>query len=116
MCAFERKESPLFVKTRDFIVLLLQHTAKFPKKYRHSLTERLECSALQFQRSLGRAMIMKESNALAEADFELWQMKQLFRIAQELHLISHRILGYVFERLAEIGRLLGAWRKKANGT
>ena len=115
MCAFDRRESPLFVKTRDFIVWLLQHSAKFPKQYRHSLTERLECSALQFQRCIGRAIIVREAGALAEADFELWQVKQLLYVAQELHLISGRILGFAFERLGEIGKLLGAWRKKADG-
>lgn len=111
-----RRESPLFVKTRDFVVWLFQHTAKFPKQYRHTLTERLESSALEFQRSLGRASILKASEALADADLELWSMRELLRIAHDMRIFSARLMEYALTALAELGRLLGAWRKRAGGT
>jgi hypothetical protein len=63
MSAFERKQSPLFIKTHDFVVWLFQHTSKFPRQYRHTLTERLEGAALEFQRCLGRHVIVKEPAA-----------------------------------------------------
>jgi hypothetical protein len=116
MSGFERKESPLFMKTRDFIVWLFGQTAGFPRRYRHTLTERLENSALAFQRRLGRATILKEHAALAEADFELWQMRQLLRIAHELNVLPARLLEHAFNALAELGRLLGGWRAKATET
>lgn len=116
MSAFERRESPLFVKTQDFIVWLFQQSAKFPRHYRHSLTERLENSALSFQRCLGRRLILKEPQALAEADLELWQMRQLLRIAHELNILSARLLEHAFQSVAELGRLLGAWRAKGTET
>lgn len=117
MCVSEpRRESPLFVKTRDFIVWLFQHTAKFPKQMRHTLTERLENSVLDFQRELGRALILKDGTALANADFELWQVRHLLRIANDLHVFPARLLEYAFGAVDELGRLLGAWRKRATGT
>ncbi|MEI6395536.1 MAG: four helix bundle protein [Verrucomicrobiota bacterium] len=116
MSASERKESPLFVKTRDFQVWLFQHTSKFPRQYRHTLTERLERSALEFQRGLGRAVVLKEPYALAEADFELWQMRQLLRLAHELSILPASTLQFACEATAELGRLLGAWRAKGTGT
>ncbi len=116
MSSFERRESPLFVKTRDFIVWLFAHTSKFPKQYRHTLTERLECSALDFQNSLGRASILKDGSALANADLQLWSMRELLRIAHDLKILSARLLEYAFTALSELGRLLGAWRKRADGT
>jgi hypothetical protein len=79
----ERTESPLFAKTHDFLVWLFQHTAKFPRPYRHTLTERREASALNLERCLGRSLIQKDTGALAEADWELWQMRQLLRLAGE---------------------------------
>jgi hypothetical protein len=116
MSAAERKESPLFVKTRDFQVWLFQHTSKFPRQYRHTLTERLEISVLEFQRWLGRAAVFKVPQALAEADFELWQMRQLLRLANELNVLPSSSLQFAFEATAELGRLLGAWRAKGIGT
>ena len=116
MSASARRESPLFVKTRDFTVWLFRHTAKFPRQYRHTLTERLENHALSFAECLGRALIMKDTDALASADLELWKMRQLLRIAHQLNILSARLLGVASESLAELGRLLGAWQKKATGT
>jgi hypothetical protein len=112
----ERAESPLFAKTHDFLVWLFQHTAKFPRQYRHTLTERLETSALHFERCLGRALIQKDTCALAEADLELWQMRRLLRLAHDLHVLPARLLEYAVSALAELGRLLGGWRAKATGT
>lgn len=116
MSASNRRESPLFVKTRDFTVWLFQHTAKFPRQYRHTLTERLENAALEFQRHLGRASILKTGDALAQADLELWQMRELLRIAHDLRIFPARLLEFAFTALTELGRLLGAWRKKVSGT
>lgn len=116
MSSSDRRESPLFVKTRDFIVWLFRHTAKFPKQYRHTLTERLESSALEFQRRLGCAVIAKDSSALIQADLELWSMRELLRIAHDLEVFPVRLLEYALTALAELGRLLGAWRKRAGGT
>lgn len=115
MSASERKESPLFVKTRGFQVWLFQHTSKFPRQYRHTLTERLESSLLDFQRCLGRAAILKDRAALAEADFELWQVRQLLRLAHDLNVLPASLLQYAFEAVTELGRLLGAWRAKGTG-
>ena len=116
MSAFDRKESPLFVKTSDFIVWLFQHSAKFPRQYRHTLTERLESSALSFQRCLGECLIQKRPQALSDADLELWQMRQLLRTAHDLNILPVRLLEHAFNSLVELGRLLGAWRAKAAGT
>jgi hypothetical protein len=116
MSAFDRKESPLFVKTADFVVWLFQHSAKFPRQYRHTLTERLENSALTFQRRLGECLIQKRPQALSDADLELWQMFQLLRVANDLNIFPARLLEHAFHSLAELGRLLGAWRAKAAGT
>ncbi len=113
MSLSDRRESPLFVKTRDFIVWIFQHTAKFPRQYRHTLTERLECGMLEFQRCLGEAAVLRDMHALDRADMELWQTRQLLRVANDMGIFPARLMQYSTEALAEIGRLLGAWRRKA---
>ena len=116
MYVSDRRESPLFVKTEGFIVWLFQHTAKFPRQYRHTLTERLERSALDFQRCLAECLILRRVEALERADLELWQIRRLLRIANALNILPARLLEHTSEVTAELGRLLGAWRRKGTGT
>jgi len=40
-------DTPLFVKTHDFIVWLIRHTQRFAKNLRHSYTNRLESAAFE---------------------------------------------------------------------
>ena len=112
MSAFERKQSPLFAKTEDFLVWLFEHTAKFPRQYRHTLTERLEGSGLEFQRCLGCALVTGEKSWLDRADMELWQLRQLIRLAHALHIFPSRLVEFAWTTLDELGRLLGGWKKK----
>ena len=107
-------ESPLFVKTHDFLVWLFQATAKFPKNLRQSLTLDLEKSALAFRRWIGRARRAKGSlrkEAWDEADAELDMVRELLSLVNELHVLDHRRYAYAVESVAEIGRLLGGWKK-----
>ena len=50
-------QTPVFVKTYDFLLWLLPHTAKFPKTMRHTVTNRLESAALDLQGALSRAVL-----------------------------------------------------------
>jgi galactokinase len=113
MSPSERKESPLFVKTRDFMVWLFGHTSRFPRQYRHTLTERTERAMIEFQRCLGAAALLKQRDALDRAELELWQARQLLRMAHDVGVFPARQLEFATAALAEIGKLLGAWKRKA---
>ena len=45
-------DTPLFVKTHDFLVWLLRHTQRFPRNLRHSYTVKLETMGFDFQEAL----------------------------------------------------------------
>lgn len=45
-------DTPLFVKTHDFLLWLIRHTQRFPKNLRHSYTHKLEQTALDFQEAI----------------------------------------------------------------
>jgi len=44
--------TPLFVKTHDFTVRLVNHTQRFPKSLRHSYTLKLETAAFEFEEAI----------------------------------------------------------------
>jgi hypothetical protein len=89
-------------------------TVDFPKSRRHTLTNRLEQALLDFQRTLAIANRMRGATrirALDEADGLLDATRFLVRFAMDLNYLSGRQYEFASGKLAEIGRLLGAWRK-----
>lgn len=107
-------QTPIFVRTYDFILWLFGRTADFPKTRRHTLTNRLEQALLDFQRALAIANRMRGAariRELDEADGLLDAARFLVRFAMDLNYLSARQYEFAAEKLAEIGRLLGAWRK-----
>jgi hypothetical protein len=107
-------QTPLFVKTHDFLLWLLQHTQRFPKNLRHSFTLKLEQTGLDFQESLLMANAVRgptRGEFLGRADGQLLCLRALFTMAGDLSLLGARQIQYASERLEELGRLLGAWRQ-----
>ncbi len=49
---------------------------------------------------------------LMRADTHLTALRTYVRLAKDLELLSFRQYEYVAKRLAEVGRLLGGWRKQ----
>ncbi len=112
-------DTPLFVKTHDFAVWLIRHTQRFPKNLRHSYTHRLEETLLSFQEALlmgnaerGEARL----RYLVRADGKLVCLRALLRLAVALQLLGGLQIKYAAERIDELGRLLGAWRKGTGRT
>ena len=80
--------TPLFVKTHDFLVWLLRHTQRFPKNLRHSYMLRLETVAFEFQKALlmGNAVRGAErSRWLGRADGKLVCLRALLRFACDVY-------------------------------
>ncbi|MCZ6572102.1 MAG: four helix bundle protein [Planctomycetota bacterium] len=93
---------------------LFERTTGFPKSRRHTLTNRLESALLDFQRAIALANRRRgpaRVRSLDEADGLLDGSRFLVRFATDLGYLSGRQYEFAAEKLAEIGRLLGAWRK-----
>ena len=58
-------DTPLFVKTHDFLLWLLQRTQRFPKHLRHSYTLKVETMALDFQEAILMANTVRGSEQTA---------------------------------------------------
>jgi hypothetical protein len=108
-----RRESPIFVKTYDWLRWLLPLTMEFPKSQRFVMAQRLQQKSLTFYDHLvaaGRSVDV-DSN-LRQADVLLEQIRLNLRLCRDLKLVGLRQYEYAARLLNEIGRLLGGWLAK----
>jgi hypothetical protein len=106
--------TPLFVKTHDFNVWLIQRTQRFPKNLRHSYTNRIEQLAFEFEELLlmaNGAAGAKRLEFLECADAKLVVMRCFLRYSLDFQILSSQQVVYASNCLDELGRLLGAWVK-----
>ena len=75
-----KKQSPIFSKTYDFILWLLNHTENFPKSERFRMAKRLEDTAFQFYELLITATrSSRKRQVLYKADLELDKLRLFMR-------------------------------------
>lgn len=109
-----RPQSPIFVKSYDFLLWLIPATLKFPKSQRFLLAERLGKMALDFYDLILEAVLEPENQAdrLAAADRQLVKLRLYVRLSYDLKCLSQGQFENAARRLDELGRLLGGWQKK----
>jgi len=111
------KESPIFLKSFETLVWLLDRTRKFPKHQRFVMAKRIEEAALSFHDSLVWATkAAARSDALGQADFHLERLKVYNRLSMKLQLLSFGQYEYLGRELDELGRLLGGWQRALKGS
>lgn len=105
-------QSPIFAKTSNFLLWMMNHTENFPKSERFRLGKRIEDSAFDFYEELIRAVKMSEKRRiLLQADLELDKLRLYLRLAHQRTLTNHSQYLFAAESLTEIGKLLGGWLK-----
>lgn len=110
------KQSPIFTRTYDFLLWLLPCTTKFPREQRFILAKAVQETALRFYETLIEAALGKDkAQTLARADLDLTKLRFYLRLCRDLGLITPRQYHHVAEMVAEIGRLMGGWRKSVSG-
>lgn len=112
-------ESPIFSRTYDLLLWLLPQAIKFPRAYRFTLAERVQRHAMDFQDTLIVAGLRRGPERVArlyEADARLAQLRQAIRLCKDLDLLTLSQYEHAAALLAEIGRLLGGWRKTLGET
>jgi hypothetical protein len=109
----ERKQAPIFTRTSDFLIWLLDHTEKFPKSERFRMGKKLEDCAFEFYELLIMATrsTKKKRQLLIEADVELEKLRLYVRMSQQRKLTSLPQYQFAANALIEIGKLLGGWLK-----
>jgi hypothetical protein len=111
-------ESPVFTKTHDLLAWLLTTTRKFPREQRFVLAARLQNSAFELQAALTAAGQDHSRTAahLLEADIALALLRKHLLLCEEMKLITSDQYRHASNLTGEVGRLLGAWRKRAGAT
>ena len=112
------QQSPIFTRTYDLLLWLVPRTTKFPREQRFVLGKAVQETALRFQEALIEAALAGDrgrQRALASADVDLTKLRFYLRLCQDLEIINLRQYRHVAEMVAEVGRLLGGWRKKTSG-
>jgi hypothetical protein len=109
------KESPIFVRTYDLLLWLIPQTLKFPREHRFTMARRVQDVALDFQERIIEAALSDEQHQddyLACSDVDLTKLRFYLRLCKDLQLLSLSQYEHVSRMVAEIGKLLGGWRKK----
>ena len=109
------KESPIFTRTHDLLRWLLPATRKFPREYRFTLAQRLNDRAFALQDALIAAS-MDETHQEAHwlrADITLNGLRKTLLLCLDLELLSPGQYRHASQMTAEVGRLLGGWKKSA---
>ncbi len=105
---------PIFTRTFDLLDWLLPVTNSFPRTYRHSFTQRLLDAAFDLNERLQEANLrygQARIERLALADEALDKLRVYLRLAARLNWLKPGQYQHVAAMVAEIGRLLGGWRK-----
>ncbi|MCL4299465.1 MAG: diversity-generating retroelement protein Avd [Anaerolineae bacterium] len=108
------QEMPIFTRTFDFLTWLLPATNHFPRVHRHSFTQRLLDAAFDLRERLEEANLRQgpaRLERLGQADEALAKVRLYLRLAARWGWLSDGQYEHVVQMVAEIGRLLGGWRK-----
>lgn len=108
------EEMVIFTRTYDFISWLLPLTEHFPRSQRFVVTQRLQHAALNFQEMLIEANAERgahRSEKLKSADAELRKIRLYLRLSRKWDWIKEGQYRHASLLAAEIGKLLGGWKK-----
>ena len=105
-------EPPVIAKLYDLILWYAPVLSRFKRDARYSLGERLMGALLDAHLALADAAYGRQRGvSLAEAARQIDRARLLSRLSHDLALIDHRRYEYASERLVEVGRMIGGWRK-----
>ena len=109
------KQSPIFVRTYDFLRWLIPVTVKFPRQQRFVLAGNLQRIALRLQEQLVAASYADAPlPILRQADVTLATLRLDLRLCRDLELLKFKQYAHAARMVNEIGRLLGGWIKSVS--
>lgn len=107
-------EIPIFRKTYELYKEFYGRRKQFPKADRYVLGQQCEGALVDILRMLFQAgSVSKQDKAahLDRASIELNMLRIYFRMAKDIKAVDVKTYVALEERVDEIGRMLGGWRK-----
>ncbi len=105
---------PIFTRTFDLLSWLLPLSNHFPRAQRFMLTQRLLDAAFDLREHLEAANAVNgraRQELLNQADLDLNRLRTYLRLAAGWNWLTGGQYAHAAGMLAEIGRLLGGWKK-----
>jgi len=97
----------------QFVLWLVPAVARFPKRPKFTLGDRIENTALDVFEALIDATYTKERTLhLRRANLGIEKLRFLLRLAADLRLLDRRRYEHAARSLDETGRLIGGWMKR----
>lgn len=108
------QESPIFARTHDLLLWLLQATGKFRRDQRFVLARRVQEKGFLLQDAIIAASVdtAHTRDHLRRADVALNGLRKTLLLCLEMDLLSPGQHRHVTGMTAEVGNLLGGWQKK----
>ena len=109
----------ILARVFDLLSWLLPKGERFPRAYRHTVTQRMLDAALDVQEGLFEAQARRGQSrqaALEAVDVALNRLRLYLRLAHQWQWLSNGQYEHVSRMVAEIGRLLGGWLRQVQRT
>jgi hypothetical protein len=103
-------------RARELLAWLVPHTASWPRVHRHGVTEHVVFLTLGAHDALIAARHgtpAQRGESLRQADIRLDQLRQHLQLAWQWRWMSDGQYQHVCRLTAELGRLIGGWRRSA---
>jgi hypothetical protein len=110
------EEMVLLTRLFDLLDWLLPKAERFPRVYRHTVTQRLMDAALDCQEAVFAAQSTRgprRQAALQDADAALNGLRLYLRLVHRWRWLSDGQYAHVSAQVAEVGKLLGGWIKQS---
>jgi hypothetical protein len=105
----------LLTRLFDLLAWLVPKSESFPRPFRHTVTHRLVCAALDCQEAVFSAQTLRgaaRQATLARADATLNTLRLYLRLAHRWRWLNDGQYQHVSSLVAEVGRLLGGWLRQ----
>lgn len=102
-------------RARELLAWLLPHLATWPREQRHTVSRHAAELVMQLHDALVAARHLPPAPralALRDADILLDQLRQYLQLAWQWHWLSNGQFEHVSRLTAELGRLIGGWRRR----
>lgn len=106
----------LFQKIYDLILWLHPILNRFPKSQKFVLAQKIENCSLEILEKVVKINSAKTKSAflLENLNVDVDRLRILVRLAKDLRFINIKTYGTFCEKVTEIGKILGGWKKTAS--
>jgi len=108
------RDAPLYVQSRDLAAWVMERAARWTGAEGDRLGRDTHAAARDLVEACALALTFpaRRGDWLEAADVAALRLRERLRLAALLGLLSRRQLRFVDGRLAEVGRMIGGWRKR----